>query len=733
MTPSDLIDLGFWLFPIRPDDKKPAVTGWQRKATRDKEQAQRWLDGGFNLGIFTGKYGDGQGALLVVDVDCRDGKPGRKSLFALEMAIGELPDTFTVETPSGGQHLYFRVEDALRSGANTLGKGVDTRSGGGYVVAPGSVIGGKRYVAGSGPVAPAPVGLTARLSAARAGRDRGTATSAVQIDQDAARLRGAKYLRDGAPLAIEGGGGDATTFKVAARLKDFGLDKAIAFDLMLEHWNGRCQPPWDSDELATKVENAYEYGENTVGSSSPEADFKPILRVPDVQSDEGGEAEQPGSVHPLRSINESYAYVVAGGGDHILFETTDINDKEVIEHLSVGTFKNKLAADKFAPDGGRLMKIADAWMEWTGRRSYEGLVFRPGLEVPDRFYNLWRGFACDPLADDEQPTTEGKDAVDAWLQHLRDNVCRGEGSLSRWLTGYFAHLVQRPFEKPLVALVFRGSKGVGKNALVERVGDLLGAHFLLTSNRRYLVGNFNGHLENCLLFALDEAFWSGDKQAEGTLKDLITGKHHVIEHKGKEPYTVDNRTRIAIIGNEDWVVPASHDERRFAVFDVGDGRKQDRAFFQSMREGMVLGGDRALLSYLQKFDLSGVDLNAAPNTAGLLSQKEASLDLVHQWWFSCLSGAKIAGLEFSDSWPETVEVDMFRAAFRKYTTNLNARSRLPNDYTFGKLLKRACKSVDTQRQRAGGAKLMTVYKIPPLEECRAAWATFIGHDVEWPS
>jgi hypothetical protein len=92
------------------------------------------------------------------------------------------------------------------------------------------------------------------------------------------------------------------------------------------------------------------------------------------------------------------------------------------------------------------------------------------------------------------------------------------------------------------------------------------------------------------MFALDEAFWSGDKQAEGVLKDLITGRDHVIEHKGKEPYSVANKTRVVIIGNEDWLIPASHDERRFAFFDVGDGRKQDRAFFQSMREGMEAGG-----------------------------------------------------------------------------------------------------------------------------------------------
>ena len=49
----------------------------------------------------------------------------------------------------------------------------------------------------------------------------------------------------------------------------------------------------------------------------------------------------------------------------------------------------------------------------------------------------------------------------------------------------------------------------------------------------------------------DEAFWAGDKQAEGKLKDLITGAHHFIEFKGKEPVLVENHTRLLVIGNQD--------------------------------------------------------------------------------------------------------------------------------------------------------------------------------------
>jgi hypothetical protein len=264
---------------------------------------------------------------------------------------------------------------------------------------------------------------------------------------------------------------------------------------------------------------------------------------------------------------------------------------------------------------------------------------------------------------------------------------------------------------------------------VERVGHLFGGHFLLTSNRRYLLGNFNGHLENCILFVLDEAFWSGDKQAAGTLKDLITGQHHVIEHKGKEPYTVDNRTRVAIIGNEDWIVPASHDERRFAVFDVGDGRKQDRAFFRQMREGMDRGGYRLLLRYLQNFSLEGIDLDAAPATAALADQKHATLEPIQGWWLECLTAGTILGGDFSGGWPEQVECVRFREAFYRYSRGRSVRSRLPGDRDIGVQIKQCVDAV--HKKVRVGAEFPWFYLFPPLDKARDQWDKYIGHSVDW--
>lgn len=84
---------------------------------------------------------------MVVDLDMKTGKDGRFSLAMLELEHGGLPATFTVVTPSLGRHLYFASATPVRSSVEHVGKGIDIRGVGGYVVGPGSSIPAGRYVA----------------------------------------------------------------------------------------------------------------------------------------------------------------------------------------------------------------------------------------------------------------------------------------------------------------------------------------------------------------------------------------------------------------------------------------------------------------------------------------------------------------------------------------------------------------------------------------------------------
>ncbi|HEX3141365.1 MAG TPA: bifunctional DNA primase/polymerase [Rhizobacter sp.] len=707
---------GFWIFPVAPGAKTPAIADWPNAATRDPEQISTWWSSrDFNIGISTSRFGDSK-AIVAVDVDNKGGKNGDASIIELEFQGCELPVSFEQSTPSNGRHILYIVDAPLKQGVNVLGAGLDIRSKGGYIVGPGSEIEGKRYarINGHDTLAAAPAWLVDRLGRAPV-VDRDPVRVLGGVDAARAGSRAVAFLKT-APRSTEGDGGDITAFVTAAKLKDMGCTEDQALELMLDHWNEDCSPPWDDDDLATKVAHAYRYGREPQGSSAPEAVFNTAPAATDDADD--GEDE-----HPVERLNREYAYVKKGA--FILQETTDHRDEFATNHLSPDEFHGWFANKKMQV-GDKSAALSKLWIVSADRREYEAVVFAPKQDRGPRWYNLWRGFSCQPAATAEHPM------VERFIEHCRENVCGGDLKLAHWLLGFFAHIIQRPWEKPLVALVFKGKKGTGKNALIERIGALFKPHFFVADDERYLTGNFNSHLESCLLLVLDEASWAGDKRAEGKLKGLITGSAHNIERKGKEPYKVDNLTRVTIIGNEAWVVPATEDERRYAVFNVGEGRRQDRKYFHELRVGLdEKGGGAHLLRYLLDFDLATVDVNQAPMTEGLLEQKLASLEPMQKWWHDCLLEGQIAQGDFGGDWPETVLRQRFRDACLRWVKQHNISSRLPDDRTFGKLLKAMAPSIGSKQQRDSSGHKPWFYTLPSLEALRADWDAFIGHPENW--
>ena len=208
--------VGVRVSPIRAGAKTPLRAGWQNEATMAPTS---WPDDA-NVGIFTGRFGEGR-ALLVVDVDCKNGKDGNVALAGLEAEHGALPETRKHATANGGRHLIFAVDRPVASSAGKLGVGLDVRSAGAYVVGPAPwSTGGNILSCVTGRSPTRPNGWSsdaARLACGSARRRRG------RVSIGKGPWRGPVCICDDAPLAVEGEGGDATTYKVACRLKDFGF------------------------------------------------------------------------------------------------------------------------------------------------------------------------------------------------------------------------------------------------------------------------------------------------------------------------------------------------------------------------------------------------------------------------------------------------------------------------------------------------------------------------------
>ena len=718
---------GFYVFPLEPNTKLPAISDWPNLATRKVETIRRWwiddvtgLEYDFNIGICTTRFRDHNGkerALLVIDVDNKRGKHGDSTIAKIESQGFILPSTLTVDTPTGGRHLYFSIDHAIRQGVNTLGDGVDTRSYNGLVVAAGSTIALQEYIysGNSGRVVSSPSWLVERAGRAVDIESDDRVDPKILPDQAKAWERGLRYVRDVAEIAVEGSGGDHTTYVVCSHCKDIGLSMENTFKLLCEEWTSRCRPPWGVDELRVKVENAYKYGENAIGSSRPELDFPELLPE---------ETKTDTKKNPILELNKEYAYIM--GKSFILWEHGDR-----IDYLKPSAFVNDLANRKIQV-GDKVHSLPKMWIESKQRRTYDGLTFMPGKDVPSNSYNLWKGWTVER---NHTGPKKARDSLEAWKEHLLENICDSDPSLARWLTAYFAQLIQQPWKKPLTSIVIYGGKGVGKNVLVECVGYILGNSFKVTSNKRHLMGNFNSIYENCLMIVFDEAFWSGDKQAEGSLKDLITGTNHMIERKGFEAYMVPNLTRVVVIGNEPWMVPATGDERRFAVFSVGDRRKQDVAFFRAMVNGMEAGGYSMLLDYLHAFDTKGIDLSVAPITNALLLQKEHSLSPIEKWWFESLYTGGIEGALFEGTpyWPSNYDGADLAGWIDRYFSKKRISSRRPSVKDVHKFMQSVTPSGYgmKRKNRVRNGKRTKVYLMPSLKECRDCWDVLMGGRTQW--
>lgn len=227
-----------------------------------------------NLGVRTDR-------LIVVDVD------GHREGFETLALHPELPPTYTVRTPNGGLHFYYRAPAgaSFSGGVNRLGRGVDVKTGPrNYVVGAGSSFNDKEYMPeGDAAIVEAPAWLCDHLAAAR-DRSEGAPKVVGELDTPAAIESARSYLEHSAPEAVEGSGGNECTYKVACAVKDRGVSPETALELMLEHWNDRCSPPWEPDDLAEIIAHAFQYGQAPAGRDNPAAGFVPIeLPKPEAQ------------------------------------------------------------------------------------------------------------------------------------------------------------------------------------------------------------------------------------------------------------------------------------------------------------------------------------------------------------------------------------------------------------------------------------------------------------------
>jgi hypothetical protein len=429
------------------------------------------------------------------------------------------------------------------------------------------------------------------------------------------------------------------------------------------------------------------------------------------------EAYVPVADADIARLNKEYAFIVTGGKSAILCEKKLPDGGLEVEYWSVDAFR-QYYGNQSVIVGRNQVKLGDYWLVHPDRRTYRGLIFEPGIELPEH-YNLWQGFSFEP---------DGSGDWSLFYDHLYKNVAQGDDELFRWVFGWFADIFQNPGVKSGTSLSLRGEQGSGKTIIGKIFGRLIRRHYTLIDQERYLFGQFNSHMASTILLHSDEGFWGGDPRHVGKLKSLVTSDTQRIEQKGKDSLQVNNYLRLLITSNEDWVVPAAFEERRFAVIDVGNGNQQDQEYFAAILEQMKNGGYGALLYDLLNFDLSTTNIRVVPQTEALLQQKETSMGPIDMYWFTCLQQGNSL-LMAKTGWLNVVKTHEFHEDCLSYLNRLGYR-RLPHLNQFFKRLRQLMPPDSLERKLIGPDRQSAV-TLPPLIEAREYFDKMMRVNHDW--
>jgi hypothetical protein len=768
----DLAAAGLPVFPCNAK-KQPIVDHGFLDATTDPAIIRKTFTQAAKLiGVPTGPAS----GIDVLDFDYKHGAKAWE-----DANQHRLPETRIHQTKSGGRHHLYRCNPSVRNSESRIGPGVDVRGSGGYIIIPPST---GYSVISDAPMAPWPEWLlVAGLALPPPPKPRPVSSAGPYVPTSNARLEGyRKSVLKTVSQAAEGQ--KHTRLRNAGRAlggiqEEAGFSDAEAIEWLIDalpdtvldwenakktaEWalaSGREDPIKLEDRPYTKSTRPPEppppaddrFGDDWSGDEPP----------PEID-DPGYQVLPPEALasDPIRALVAEFNarfMVVSEGGKILLYEpdTDTILKRRFYQRLDFSDFHkmwlNRTVRTGVDKKGEPVFnQVAPLWLRHPDRRQFiRGVIFDPGGSNRDpQKLNLWQGFAVQP-----RPGSWAK-----MKDHILKVICDGNSELNDYVLNWSARMVQFPAEQGEVAVVLKGVEGTGKGTLANALRRIMGQHALKISNAKHLVGNFNSHLRDCVFLFADEAFFAGDKQHVGVLKSIITEDSLTIEAKYANAVETPNYLHLMMASNEEWVVPAGLEARRFLVLLTAATKVRNFQYFKAIHAEMDNGGYEAMLHDLLNRDLTDFNVRDVPDTAGLREQKKLSLGTSEAWWMDCLHRGYVyksrLGLErHFGEWHDVVTTEvlfasytefakaknerhpMEREAFGRFMVSMGGKASKPRNAVVGEHITDVLinQHGDTTRKAALVRKeRSTGYSLCDLKAARAAFTDATKLPVEWES
>ena len=175
------------------------------------------------------------------------------------------------------------------------------------------------------------------------------------------------------------------------------------------------------------------------------------------------------------------------------------------------------------------------------------------------YYNSFNGLPLRPVEGD----------AELFMKHM--HILFPDDTGFEWAMGFFAHILQRPWEKPSVALLhISPRKGLGRGLLFEMFNNMLG-HMAIKVDLDKLVDpkDFNSFYDKKLLLGIDEVKVSprSRDKANEKLKSLVTESKITVNKKyADEREGVPVFNRLFMMSNNLDAIKVDTDDRRMFVY-----------------------------------------------------------------------------------------------------------------------------------------------------------------------
>jgi len=297
---------------------------------------------------------------------------------------------------------------------------------------------------------------------------------------------------------------------------------------------------------------------------------------------------------------------------------------------------------KVNPETGKRkkQKFILEWIEDSGiQRKDRTDIIPPPKYCPPNVLNLWKPseyFGRELVEGDEDYK---KDAVDTWLNHIKIITDHDELA-EKYVLNWFAHLIQKPAQKPETCIVITGKQGAGKTIMLDPIKKIMGGGYFESSNpERDVWGNFNPMMASSLLVVLSEVDKRNAFGADGKIKALKTDKEITIRNLHQAPYTINSHHRFIIPTNHPDPVFLEEGQRRDMIIKCSGEMIGNREYFQTFgdlwEKGDYEKNLRSLYGWLLNHDISTWMFRNIPKTdyqKDLEGFSRPFLDIFFEWW-----------------------------------------------------------------------------------------------------